>query len=87
MDAEGVLFANVKSVSVVHDHPLGSTEPSHTDKKAMSYFSSQELLDIPILDHVIVSSDSMHFSLRNNSFIVAQIGTDGDIIRLFKTTE
>lgn len=53
------LKSNASSIILAHNHPSGNTLPSENDKKLTSQLKEAgSLLDIPVLDHIIISSDS-----------------------------
>jgi DNA repair protein RadC len=57
------------SIIVVHNHPSGDPEPSPEDLEATAKLAEVgELLDIPLLDHVIMG-DRGHVSLRRRGLI------------------
>jgi len=52
------LKVNASSVIACHNHPSGALEPSHADLNITRKIKeSGELLDIPLLDHLILSPD------------------------------
>lgn len=60
---------NAAKIFIVHNHPSGSTKPSEADmqvtKKAQK---AGELLDIPLLDHIIIGDDE-YYSFKENDQI------------------
>lgn len=53
---------------MVHNHPSGAVEPSDEDKKITGMvYHAGKTVDIPLLDHLIVSKFSYH-SFRANGF-------------------
>lgn len=57
------------SLIVVHNHPSGDFNPSKEDLLVTkSLVSSGKLLNIPILDHIIISSDG-YFSFLENDIL------------------
>lgn len=60
------------SLIVVHNHPSGDFNPSKEDLLVTkSLVSSGKLLNIPILDHVIISSDGYFSFLENDILPIA----------------
>ena len=56
---EGALLANASSIILAHNHPSGSTQPSHHDKKVTNEIKQAgEILKRKVLDHLILSSDN-----------------------------
>ena len=54
---KGAILANAASIALVHNHPSGDTEPSREDLDITKRLSKAgELLGIPVLDHVIVTT-------------------------------
>jgi DNA repair protein RadC len=61
--------ATAAALIVAHNHPSGDCAPSPEDKVATRRLKeSGELLGIPLLDHLIVSSSSF-FSFRENGLL------------------
>ena len=57
--AKAALAHNAAAVILGHNHPSGTTEPSAADRRITERIvSSLGLLDIRVLDHVIVSTES-----------------------------
>ena len=57
------------SLIIVHNHPSGDFNPSKEDLLATrSLVSAGKLLEIPILDHIIISSDG-YFSFLENEIL------------------
>lgn len=56
---------NAASVIVAHNHPSGDPEPSPEDiKVTRSLKEAGELLDIPLLDHIVIGQDPRYVSLN-----------------------
>jgi DNA repair protein RadC len=57
--AKAALKRNAAAVILGHNHPSGATEPSAADKRITERITSAlALLDIRVLDHVIVATNS-----------------------------
>ncbi len=59
------ILSNASSVMLFHNHPSGNLKPSRedietTDKMIKAY----QLLDIPLLDHIIIGPDNRFYSMR-----------------------
>ncbi|MCC9063580.1 JAB domain-containing protein [Flavobacterium piscisymbiosum] len=55
------LKANAINFILVHNHPSGSTQPSEADKYITKKIKQAgELLDIKLLDHLIITSESYY---------------------------
>jgi len=55
------------SVVLVHNHPSGNTEPSQADIKLTNKLVEiGKLMEIPVLDHLIISSKAYHSFANNN---------------------
>jgi DNA repair protein RadC len=62
VDARGIfqaaLKANAANVIIAHNHPSGNLNPSDADKQITNKIKEAgQLLDIPVLDHLILSSE------------------------------
>ncbi len=57
-------------IILLHNHPSGEKKPSVEDKKVTEQiFKAGEMLDIPVLDHIIIAKDS-YFSFVENRLIM-----------------
>ena len=64
-----VILANAASVIICHNHPSGSPDPSPEDiQLTKRLVEAGELLDIPILDHVILGY-GRYYSFKEHSLI------------------
>ena len=55
------LKANASSIAVAHNHPSGYMMPSEQDKRVTRRLrEAGELLEIPLLDHLILSADGFY---------------------------
>lgn len=56
---KGALLANAACIICAHNHPSGRVQPSHEDHSVMNRLKQAgELLGVPLLDFLIVSSES-----------------------------
>lgn len=63
------LKANASSVILAHNHPSGNTQPSEADiKLTRKCRDAGTLLDLPVLDHIILTSES-YFSFADEGII------------------
>lgn len=63
------LLANAVWVILVHNHPSGDVRPSNQDIRVTKMFQdTAALLDVHLLDHVILTSES-YFSMLGNELI------------------
>jgi DNA repair protein RadC len=63
------ILKGVAAIIVAHNHPSGNTSPSHQDKEITEkLMASGKILDIPVLDHVIITADE-HFSFRDEDLM------------------
>lgn len=61
------LLANASVIIVAHNHPSGKLEPSKADKNITKKIkSAAKLLDITLLDHLIITSESYASFSDNN---------------------
>ena len=57
---KSALAHNAAAAIFVHNHPSGSTEPSHADKVITDRLKQAlSLIDVRVLDHLIVAGDQM----------------------------
>ena len=57
------------SILLVHNHPSGEIQPSREDKNiTRRLIESGKLLDIPVLDHIIISSEG-YFSFKEEGLL------------------
>ena len=66
---QAALLCNASGIIVSHNHPSGNLKPSSADIKMTSKIKdAAKTLDIALLDHVVLTSDS-HFSFADNAMI------------------
>ncbi|WP_369073409.1 JAB domain-containing protein [Marinifilum breve] len=54
-----VLKCNASSIIAIHNHPSGALNASDADLKlTRKLIDAGKLLDLPVLDHVIITSES-----------------------------
>jgi DNA repair protein RadC len=55
------LKANATNIMIAHNHPSGNTKPSEADKHMTAKIrQAGELLDIKLLDHLIITSETYY---------------------------
>lgn len=65
---KSAILANSAAIIVAHNHPSGDVTPSREDiKLTESLVKAGELLDIPVLDHIIIGEGS--YSFKNDGRI------------------
>ena len=58
---------HASSIILAHNHPSGNTNPSEQDiRMTKRLVEAGKLLEIPILDHVIITVDNHYSFLTNN---------------------
>jgi DNA repair protein RadC len=63
------ILKGVAAIIVCHNHPSGSLLPSTQDKEITEKLvASGKILDIPVLDHVIITSNQ-HYSFRDEGLM------------------
>lgn len=63
------LKAGAVGIIITHNHPSGNTKPSETDKILTRKIShAGELLDIKLLDHLIITSESYYSFTDEGAF-------------------
>jgi DNA repair protein RadC len=64
------LKANATSIIVCHNHPSGNQQPSENDKTITNKLKEAgKLLDIPLLDHLILTPDNIYFSFADEGLL------------------
>ena len=64
------LKCNATSLLICHNHPSGNLYPSEVDKKLTKRMvDAGNLLEIPVLDHLILTPDS-YFSFADDGILV-----------------
>ena len=72
------ILSNAGSIIMLHNHPSGSTDPSPEDIEiTRTLRESGQLIGIPLIDHVIVSSSGKFSSLREYGYFPDDGKTDG----------
>lgn len=65
---KAAILANARALILVHNHPVGNPEPSQNDlETTRKLVEAGELLLIPIIDHLIISSHG-YVSLEEQGF-------------------
>ena len=63
------LLCNASGVILAHNHPSGNLKPSQADiNLTKQMVQSGKILDMPILDHIIVTEKS-HFSFADEGIL------------------
>lgn len=66
---QAALLCNASGIIVSHNHPSGNLKPSSADIKMTAKIKdAAKTLDVALLDHVVLTSDS-HFSFADNGMI------------------
>lgn len=64
------LLNGASSIIVAHNHPSGDPAPSQMDIDVTEKIKKAGiLLDTPVLDHLIISSDKSYYSFKENQMI------------------
>lgn len=65
---KAAILANASAVIVGHNHPSGNPDPSPEDYKVTERLKAAgELLDIPLLDHIVIGEWGKYVSLGHSS--------------------
>lgn len=63
---QAALKTNATSIILCHNHPSGNLQPSDADRALTRKIKNAgEIMDIKLIDHLIVSSDSMYYSFAD----------------------
>ncbi len=66
------LLMGAVNIIVAHNHPSGYTDPSELDKEITERIvKAGEILDITLLDHIIIGSETPYFSFCETGLINA----------------
>ena len=61
---KNALMVGAHNITIVHNHPSGSAEPSKTDLKTTEkLIEAGKLLDLPVIDHIILG-ETNYYSMR-----------------------
>lgn len=64
---KGAITLSAANVILAHNHPSGDPQPSRADLRLTArLFEAGNLLGIPVVDHVIVGSSGVGYSLREH---------------------
>jgi len=64
---QGGLLANAQAMILCHNHPSGALIPSEADLKLTSKIVEfGKMIDLPILDHIILTEESYYSFADNN---------------------
>lgn len=92
---KNAILSNSANIILFHNHSSGDTRPSPDDDRLTQRLKSAgELLGIPLLDHVIIGSNSMYslrdgrtrgrFPVRYYIAIRKKVVTDGEVRQVVK---
>ena len=63
---QAALLSNASSLAIFHNHPSGNLTPSKADKMITEKLvETGKILDIPLLDHLIITEDN-YYSFADN---------------------
>ncbi len=66
---QGALLMNGHAIIVSHNHPSGNLKPSHADVRLTERLKNAgKILEIPLLDHIIITTDG-YYSFADNGEI------------------
>ena len=67
------LLANARAIIVGHNHPSGQVTPSAADAALTARLSrAGDLIGIPLIDHLVVSTEGRFYSFREAGLITLQ---------------
>lgn len=67
------LTPGTTALLVAHNHPSGDPAPSADDARLTDRLAhAADVIDIPLLDHVIVGSDGRYYSFREAGLLPAR---------------
>ena len=67
---QGAIKANASGIIICHNHPSGNLNPSESDTKLTHKIKEAgNLMDIQLLDHMIIISDSSYYSFADNGLL------------------
>ena len=67
---KAAILSNASKIMVFHNHPSGNIEPSKEDIDVTNRISKAgKVLDIPLIDHIIISGSNKYYSFSKNGKI------------------
>ena len=64
------LKASASSLVLIHNHPSGNLQPSESDIRLTKKLKNAgSFLDLPVIDHLIVTEDSGYFSFADEGLL------------------
>ncbi len=67
------VLSNAAQIMLVHNHPSGNPKPSQEDMLITEKIRrAAQIMDIPLVDHVIIGSDGLYFSFQANGLLTAE---------------
>jgi DNA repair protein RadC len=65
-----LMNSNASSLAIAHNHPSGMTKASEADKRlTTSLCKFGRMIDLPIVDHLIITSSNGYFSFADEGLI------------------
>ena len=67
---QAAIKANASGMIAAHNHPSGNLNPNESDSRLTQKIKDAgQLMDIQLLDHLIISTDSNYYSFADNGLI------------------
>ncbi|MDO4170589.1 MAG: JAB domain-containing protein [Lachnospiraceae bacterium] len=67
---KSVILSNASNIMIMHNHPSGRLVPSKADITTTDHLSQLcNLMEIPIVDHIIVGPGKDYYSFRENQIL------------------
>lgn len=74
---KSAILSNAAGIMVLHNHPSGRPEPSRMDLELTEkLWKAAQIMDIPLLDHIILGRDGVYCSFRKNGLLPAEEGKE-----------
>lgn len=76
---KSAILSNAANIMLLHNHPSGDTTPSRMDLELThKIWEAAQLMDIPLLDHIILGRDGAYCSFRENGLLPPATDREGD---------
>ncbi len=76
---KSAILSNAANIMLLHNHPSGDPTPSRADLELThKIWEAAQIMDIPLLDHIILGRDGVYCSFLKNGFLPPAADKEGD---------